>query len=357
MSILFVPDAERIDQGTPETCREQNQAWLVLGKRLVRLFGSSWGVGPMDFHSGGDADPAGKTENLLGSDNGARQVSHDMEGIFGAAKSRNGEASSQSRAIVPIVARPPDGRTKRSAIGRTLPPPGVLIAGALAVSIVLSIVLAEHGAPSSSSRPIAKPLPPLASQVAQVERPPILARPQAAPAAPAGIASKHATETSAAEKSRRKPKPVTDRQAPKSTQRLAVKPATREPQTHTRAQHLAMKPATSAPRSHGRAQRLAMKPATSAPRSQIGLACDRLSGLDLARCMRPQVIDADQKLRNAYNDAIRAGVDRRVLVAYRRQWSKLRNHANSDPRSVVVGYRQIAQHLDAARTGRLAGAF
>jgi uncharacterized protein len=73
--------------------------------------------------------------------------------------------------------------------------------------------------------------------------------------------------------------------------------------------------------------------------------------------MRPQVVDADLQLRSAYNDAVRAGVDRRVLVAYRRQWSKLRNKANSDPHSVVVGYRQIAQQLDAARNGRLARAY
>jgi uncharacterized protein len=71
--------------------------------------------------------------------------------------------------------------------------------------------------------------------------------------------------------------------------------------------------------------------------------------------MRPQVLDADQQLRSAYQDAIRAGVDRHVLATYRRQWSKLRSRANSDPRGLTSGYRQMAQQLDAARTGRLAG--
>jgi uncharacterized protein len=71
--------------------------------------------------------------------------------------------------------------------------------------------------------------------------------------------------------------------------------------------------------------------------------------------MRPQILDADQQLRAAYNDAVRAGVERRELVAYRRQWSKLRKRANSDPRSVSEGYREIAQQLDATRAGQSGG--
>ena len=74
--------------------------------------------------------------------------------------------------------------------------------------------------------------------------------------------------------------------------------------------------------------------------------------MDLARCMRPQILDADLQLRTAYNDAVEAGVERRKLVAYRRQWSKLRKRANADPRSVVAGFHEIVQQLDVARTER-----
>jgi uncharacterized protein len=67
--------------------------------------------------------------------------------------------------------------------------------------------------------------------------------------------------------------------------------------------------------------------------------------------MRPQLLDADRRLRDAYYDAIRAGVNRRLLVIYQRQWSSLRSHANSDPRRVTARYRQMAEQLDFARTG------
>lgn len=80
-----------------------------------------------------------------------------------------------------------------------------------------------------------------------------------------------------------------------------------------------------------------------------------MGGLDLARCMRPQILDADRRLRTAYHEAVRSGVDRRVLGAYRREWKKLRRRANSDPRGVEVGYRQMARELDSTRDVKRAG--
>ena len=76
-----------------------------------------------------------------------------------------------------------------------------------------------------------------------------------------------------------------------------------------------------------------------------------MEGMDLARCMRPQIVDADLRLRTAYNQAAEAGVKRRKLVVYRREWSKLRKQTNSDPRRVLAGFHEIARELDVARTG------
>lgn len=75
-----------------------------------------------------------------------------------------------------------------------------------------------------------------------------------------------------------------------------------------------------------------------------------MGGLALARCMRPQILAADRQLRDAYDDAVRAGVERQVLVHYRRQWSIMRQRAISDPRSVAAGYRQMAEELYALQS-------
>jgi hypothetical protein len=62
--------------------------------------------------------------------------------------------------------------------------------------------------------------------------------------------------------------------------------------------------------------------------------------------MRPEILTADRQLRSAYNDAVRAGVDPRVLGAYRRQWWRMRGEAIDDPRGVAAGYHQMANDLD-----------
>jgi hypothetical protein len=101
----------------------------------------------------------------------------------------------------------------------------------------------------------------------------------------------------------------------------------------------------------GWVERLAVTAAANAPVSQARNSCDRLERRDLAWCMRPQLLDADRQLRDAYHQASQTGVDRRVLSSYRRQWSKFRRQANSDPRRVTAGFREMAQRLDAERTG------
>jgi hypothetical protein len=110
-------------------------------------------------------------------------------------------------------------------------------------------------------------------------------------------------------------------------------------------------------RMHNSTQHVVTRWVTRVPGDHAGQACDRLGGADLAKCMRPQILNVDRLLRAAYHDAARAGVDRRVLATYRRQWSSLRSRANSDPRHVELGYRRMARQLDAARTSRHASAF
>jgi hypothetical protein len=85
-------------------------------------------------------------------------------------------------------------------------------------------------------------------------------------------------------------------------------------------------------------------------RGDAGKPCGRLARAALARCMRPQVLAADRQLRRAYRHAVRQGVDREVLVAYRDEWSSLRRKANKDPHRVVAAYRRLAGQLDSART-------
>jgi hypothetical protein len=62
--------------------------------------------------------------------------------------------------------------------------------------------------------------------------------------------------------------------------------------------------------------------------------------------LEPEILAGDQQLRHAYDNAVRSGVASRVLVAYRRQWSRMRSRAMYDPRNVAAGYRQLAEKLN-----------
>lgn len=243
---------------------------------------------------------------------GTRQVWHETEVILGGvASSPEGQTSARSRAMMPIVSRP---SSKRSGSGWARALFGVVIVGVLVV--LLSLV--QRGILHLPPRDIARPVPPLAPKVDQVYRGPIFVEPVPFREAQTNMASEAAIKTA----------------TPESRPRLA--PATHKPK-HKSGQHPVVQPS----------------PKASDPHVDI---CDRMAGMDLARCLRPQILDADRQLRTAYNDAVQAGVERRELVAYRRQWSKLRKRANSDPRSVLAGFREIAQQLDAARTGHRPGA-
>src|SRR5262245_55280674 len=110
---------------------------------------------------------------MSGTAIGDTQVSRDMETIFGRADPfPSGETSGKSQAIKPIVSR-----CSTQPNGETLVLTGVVLAGALAVSLGL----AQRGMPNPSPRQTAKPLAPVVS-TAPVQRGPVLAETQAVPA-------------------------------------------------------------------------------------------------------------------------------------------------------------------------------
>lgn len=68
--------------------------------------------------------------------------------------------------------------------------------------------------------------------------------------------------------------------------------------------------------------------------------------LERARCLRPDILDADRRLRRAYAEAIRQGVERPFLVEHQRRWARLRKQAIRDPDDVLEGYGELAGALE-----------
>lgn len=80
--------------------------------------------------------------------------------------------------------------------------------------------------------------------------------------------------------------------------------------------------------------------------------------------MYPEVVAADNLLREAYTDAARAGVASRTLSRYRHRWARLRGKALTQPDRVARGFRELARDLkdlgadtDEGGVGRIAGAY
>lgn len=74
-------------------------------------------------------------------------------------------------------------------------------------------------------------------------------------------------------------------------------------------------------------------------------------------CDYAEVMAADRRLRQAYDRAIRAGVDRGTLASVRSRWARLRHRAPHDPERVVHGYAAMARDLtELARDARAARA-
>lgn len=73
--------------------------------------------------------------------------------------------------------------------------------------------------------------------------------------------------------------------------------------------------------------------------------CAARGGMARARCLYPEIVRADDVLRDAYSDAARAGVSSRTLSIYRDRWARLRRRALSDPDMVADGYRALSRDL------------
>jgi len=71
-------------------------------------------------------------------------------------------------------------------------------------------------------------------------------------------------------------------------------------------------------------------------------------------CLRGAVVEADDRLRDAYDNAVRAGVDRKTLVGIRSDWKRLRGRANREPQALIRGYALLTQelHAEARRAAR-----
>jgi hypothetical protein len=57
------------------------------------------------------------------------------------------------------------------------------------------------------------------------------------------------------------------------------------------------------------------------------------------------VLAADIRLRRAYASAIRAGVDRRTLVEYRRRWAQYRSNDYDRPIRLIGAYADMTDAL------------
>jgi len=66
---------------------------------------------------------------------------------------------------------------------------------------------------------------------------------------------------------------------------------------------------------------------------------------DRAWCQHDRALAADEALRDAYADAVRAGVRRSAMVDVRRDWSRLRKRANKDPAALIDGYADLTGNL------------
>jgi hypothetical protein len=74
-------------------------------------------------------------------------------------------------------------------------------------------------------------------------------------------------------------------------------------------------------------------------------ACDDLPLGERAWCLRPAILAADDRLRDAYASATRAGVDGDTLARYNERWSRLRGRTRRDPEDVLFGYNDLADDL------------
>lgn len=100
-----------------------------------------------------------------------------------------------------------------------------------------------------------------------------------------------------------------------------------------------------APSPQARVQPKPLVPATShrrAPLVHRG-SCPRFA--TEAWCLHGTIMTADDRLREAYDAAVRAGVSRDTLIDIRSDWKRLRGRANHDPEALIRGYALLTQEL------------
>jgi len=233
-------------------------------------------------------------------------VGRDMEDVFGAIPFRGLKAAGAGpRAIGPIARHP---RRASRQFG---------IAGAVVAGVILFVVLWSAWSGRTPPAPTLRPAEQGDVTARLIPSPPIARRVAAAPLVPQPVPST---------------KSVSDA-AGKST----PEPARKSPQLRE------------AGRAIPAAQRAPKRNAAVMSPRLADASCRNLGRMDRARCMRPQVMDADRRLRSAYLDAMQAGVDPRTLTSYHRRWSRIRRQANSDPAYVAASFDQMARQLGAAQ--------
>ena len=269
----------------------------------------------------GDDDRVEAARKPLSDAAGPPRVLRDMEDIFGKPSgTRPKTAATGPHPIGPVVG-PRNRRTPR-----TISPPMLLLGGLVMGGSLAWLVLSP---PTPTAQPVARQversyeLPPLPPR--RVEPAPITPLPVASPLPPAPAA-----ETAA--------------YAP-----AGVGAGTRTGATRSRSVVAAANPG----RAIGAQRRIARR----RPAANSEEPCGDRGGLARARCMRPEILAADRRLRDAYGDAVRAGVDRRVLVSLRNRWARVSDKAVSDPDYVADNFQRMAQRLDAERAAAAAAEY
>lgn len=252
----------------------------------------------------------------------ASSVSADMAGIFAGAQAARRGKPDQRAGVAPIVrSKAPRRRSRGMAWG---------LAGLAGLAAAGGAIWLARPDPA----PVIQPVPPFAE--APIRPLPALPRTaQATEASPVPAPAAPVIET---------PPVDTKPEAP------PARPATRVASVAARAPSAKPAPAPSS------------KPASTKASAQPGgvrpepfAQCGDLLEAEHAWCMRPRMLAADRRLRAAYAEAMRAGVDRKMLVSARREWARLRRKATSEPVEVTTAYQDLATRLEEARSSVRAG--
>ena len=102
----------------------------------------------------------------------------------------------------------------------------------------------------------------------------------------------------------------------------------------------------------GRPDRVAAAPAEAEVRSAAGASRGRTQcepgSLD-DQCIYQDVLNADGRLRRAFDSARRDGVPGNRLATIQRQWISARDNADADPDGTIRRYNRLADILDQER--------